>query len=70
MRANVPGLIRCRNPELIDEVWHTFSGQWIRGRRNLEVQVRCARITGITDPGEYLAAPYAFSGLYQEAPRL
>jgi hypothetical protein len=66
MRTGLPDIIRRLNTVVIDEIGHALPCQRIRRSLDLEVDMRFARISGVSNLGQNLTAPHMVSHFYAE----
>src|ERR1700728_4145948 len=67
MRACLPDIIPRLNTVVIDEIGHALTGQRVRRSLDLEVDMRLARISGVSNLCQNLTASHAVSRLYAQA---
>jgi hypothetical protein len=65
--VSLPGFIGRLYPVVVDEIGHALAGQRIRRSLDLEVDMRLARISGVSNLRQGLTAPDVVSDLYEEA---
>ena len=65
--ASLPDSIRRFNTVVIDEIGHALTGQRIRRSLDLEVNMRLARISGVSNLRHDLTAPHVVPRLYAHA---